>query len=382
MKVVISQPRIIFGGRIKVLLGITEVFNQLGTIPIWLTSRMPGPKEEILERYSTNAKYDLQILNHEFSYVNELGRVRFNQKAVSWCNRSQIDWMVNSSNTVQGFYNFKKSISYVHFPREARVSSPLANIHDLDSRPTPLQKKFYRKLFNRLVFALGSVDSDHLVVSNSEFTSNAWKTYYKNLQLKNASQVIYPFADNPVGQLPEIEGREPAIVSLGRFCEAKRQLDQVRCAEKIPSLEFWLIGHAGHKNKYFQNLVKIIDRKGMGNVSLLPDSTFSEVSIRLRRARYFLHTNINEPFGITAVEAILAGCLPIVHDSGGQREVVPIPELRFRNLAELPEKLKTLEEHPEKRTAWVNELRQRALKYFIRERFLENFCSYFQSLSQ
>ena len=34
---------------------------------------------------------------------------------------------------------------------------------------------------------------------------------------------------------------------------------------------------------------------------------------------------------MSTVEGIAAGCIPIVHDSGGQREVVPNDELRFRD---------------------------------------------------
>ena len=48
----------------------------------------------------------------------------------------------------------------------------------------------------------------------------------------------------------------------------------------------------------------------------------------------YVHCAENEHFGITIVEAMAAGCVPIVHDSGGPREIV-IDKVGFRwhNLA-------------------------------------------------
>ena len=50
-----------------------------------------------------------------------------------------------------------------------------------------------------------------------------------------------------------------------------------------------------------------------------------------------------EPFGITTVQGIGAGCIPIVHNSGGQKEVVPFEELRYENEDAIPELVRALE---------------------------------------
>jgi len=71
------------------------------------------------------------------------------------------------------------------------------------------------------------------------------------------------------------------------------------------------------------------------NVQLHPDATFKDITDFLQKSKYFLHTLINEPFGITAVQAIAAGCIPIVHDSGGQKETVPEECLRYQDLNEV-----------------------------------------------
>jgi glycosyltransferase involved in cell wall biosynthesis len=49
----------------------------------------------------------------------------------------------------------------------------------------------------------------------------------------------------------------------------------------------------------------------------------------LGEAKVYLHLMKGEHFGITIVEAMSAGCVPVVHDSGGPREIVD-GEIGFR----------------------------------------------------
>jgi glycosyltransferase involved in cell wall biosynthesis len=58
----------------------------------------------------------------------------------------------------------------------------------------------------------------------------------------------------------------------------------------------------------------------------------------LRKAKVFLHTSLFEPFGISIVEGMGAGCIPVVHDSGGPREFVP-HNWRYKNVEEAVQKI-------------------------------------------
>ncbi len=42
----------------------------------------------------------------------------------------------------------------------------------------------------------------------------------------------------------------------------------------------------------------------------------------LAKAKVYVHCAQNEHFGITIVEAMAAGCVPVVHNSGGPKEIV------------------------------------------------------------
>ena len=50
-------------------------------------------------------------------------------------------------------------------------------------------------------------------------------------------------------------------------------------------------------------------------------------------SKVYLHTYVNEAFGISIVEAIAAGCVLIVHNSGGPREFVT-EHLRYETTQE------------------------------------------------
>jgi glycosyltransferase involved in cell wall biosynthesis len=47
---------------------------------------------------------------------------------------------------------------------------------------------------------------------------------------------------------------------------------------------------------------------------------------------------VGEHFGISIVEAMALGCIPVVHDSGGMREFVPT-QYRYRTIEQAAEKI-------------------------------------------
>ena len=62
----------------------------------------------------------------------------------------------------------------------------------------------------------------------------------------------------------------------------------------------------------------------------------AELDALLGGARAYLHPR-PESFGIAVVEAIAAGCVPVVPDSSAHPETVPFAELRYRTEAEAVE---------------------------------------------
>ena len=94
---------------------------------------------------------------------------------------------------------------------------------------------------------------------------------------------------------------------------------------------------------YFNRCSQAITDLKLTNVHLIADASEEERNDLLTSASFFIHSLREEPFGITTVQGIGAGCIPIVHNSGGQREVVPFDELRYENEDAIPALVRALE---------------------------------------
>ncbi len=112
--------------------------------------------------------------------------------------------------------------------------------------------------------------------------------------------------------------RENLAVTIGRMVPEKRIDLFVELARRLPEFKFVIIGSvAGESDAYYSSLKS----KGTDNISIVL-SPLRKVKDILARAKIYVHCAENEHFGITIVEAMAAGCVPVVHDSGGPREIV------------------------------------------------------------
>ncbi len=157
------------------------------------------------------------------------------------------------------------------------------------------------------------------------------------------------------------------IVTWGRFSPLKRQLDLVTVAADLRDAgfrePFCIMGGTETFPDYYQSVVDAIRSSGLSNVTAMGNRPFSEVVRILQSSALYVHTGINEPFGITTAEAMAAGCVPLAHDSGGQREIVPFGELRWTGLTELAQKIRHLIEHPEERDAWQAKCQEHVVEF-------------------
>ncbi len=361
------------------LLGITEALNRMSIVPTWITTSMPGTWDEIRERYATSARYSVKkIPAHCPKTLTALHTILFNRDVVRICCRNNVDQLINSTNTVQGFENYPKVISYVQFPREVRASSSLQNIHDPQSHLSVYNFRWWIKRLNRLVYSLGKLRKDHLVFCNSEFSRSAFLDWYGSAPTTAPVGVLYPFADDvPQRQQIDSNCRKKVISSLGRFCPYKRQLEQVQLATNMPDWQFNIMGHTSLNGSYYRKVKAETSRNQHGNVNLLPNLPYSEIENQLSQSRFFLHSTTCEPFGLVIVEAILRNCVPIVHDSGGQREIVPFQKLRFSNLMDVPRIADTLDNKPELSNELQEKLQKRSRDKFVKEEFIHRFTEYF-----
>ena len=147
-------------------------------------------------------------------------------------------------------------------------------------------------------------------------TSNFTKGFVRE-KWHRESTTLYPPC--PIELYKDLDSpKEDLVVTVGRVVPEKRMDLFLEMARELPKARFVIIGSvASDQESYLQHLRKIAPP----NVSFVV-SPLRRVRDVLARSKVYVHCARNEHFGITIVEAMAAGCVPVVNDSGGPREIV------------------------------------------------------------
>jgi glycosyltransferase involved in cell wall biosynthesis len=377
LKVAFIQNRVQRGGRFQVSSEMTRVLNERGIEPDFLCFQNRLDLKEVQRVYGASLK--LHFKNIPEPKLPFEWNIRYFNKAVQ-SYLGDYDLVINSNNTSFGLKASCPILSYVHFPRKYRMRSKLRSIHfpegpnkalgDIANDPFRLLNFFYR--FD------SAPSAEDRQISNSYFTAQCLSEAYSN----KYDEVIYPpvnEAESPKEHGADRKARR--VISLGRFSADKRQLEQIEIASKLPDWEFWIIGFVNEPS-YFARCEKLVKDLKLDNVRLLRDASFEEKDTALKSASYFIHNLRNEPFGITSVQGIAAGCLPIVHNSGGQMEIVPFNDQRFSNSEEAANLLLNWNEKgTSERAQRVNNLQQDLHKYTA-SHFRQKFAALLNEMLQ
>lgn len=165
------------------------------------------------------------------------------------------------------------------------------------------------------------------ILYNSKFTQDNSKKFW-NLK----SQVVYPPVD--VESIKPLE-KKKYILSVGRFFKfqkSKKHELLIKAfkdlSEKIPGWSLILVGAAGFGDEaYVEELQNL--SKG-SSVKILPNLKYTQLTKLYGESSIYWHAagyGENDPtkmehFGISTVEAMAGGCVPVVINKGGQLEII------------------------------------------------------------
>jgi glycosyltransferase involved in cell wall biosynthesis len=176
--------------------------------------------------------------------------------------------------------------------------------------------------------------------------------------------VVYPPVN--VDEIP-LAGheKEHTAVAVGRFHKEKKYEVIIKAMPFIKDLRKLYICGVVEDRSYYEELQYFVRRLGLEDrICLLPNPDRRSIVEILRRCQFFIHANPNEHFGIAIVEAMAAGCIPIVPSTGGPSEYVP-KELQYRSVEELASIIERQIERPSFSPAEMREIAMR----FSAERF-------------
>jgi glycosyltransferase involved in cell wall biosynthesis len=180
-----------------------------------------------------------------------------------------------------------------------------------------------------LEHALSSTASTRkkLVLANSFFTAHQFKK-----QTGIQPEVLYPPVDLPKFDFEQsLTYKRNIVLSIARFSPDKN-LEMIPSIARHVNALFVILGTISnwavlHRLNSFIKKYELKDKV----ILLVNDpNNYATKNKLLQKAKVFLSTSFFEPFGITLVEGMGAGCITVSHDSGGPREFVPY-EWRYKD---------------------------------------------------
>jgi glycosyltransferase involved in cell wall biosynthesis len=281
------------------------------------------------------------------------------------------DLFVTSTHGVPPFCHAGRGAMYVHFPTfDRRWTWPWDTPGGLRAR---LRKWYHERLWRQRFAGYGAR------LANSRFTAD-WTRERWGV----ACDVLCPPVHVDVPDGP----KRDTIAVVGRFTAMKRQAELVRTfrervAPRLPGWELVCVGMVGKTPEEQEYFHEVESAAAGGPVRLVTDAAVADLRRVLAEAKVFWHAagfGIDpraeperlEHFGMATVEAMAAGCVPLVPDLGGQREIVRSGEDGFlcRDVGELADETVRLVAAGERLRKLAAAARRRA-REFSRERFID-----------
>ncbi|WP_035765230.1 glycosyltransferase family 4 protein [Butyrivibrio sp. NC2002] len=222
---------------------------------------------------------------------------------------NEIDLFINCTYGMMCGPKNVKSIHIIHFPADPR-SSFLGII----------QGEKYKAKY---------LSSYQALVANSEFT----RFYVEQLWGVSCDKLNPPIFTKPI-EKNGLEKKEKIILAVDRLVPDKKVLEMIKMYESLRhkfGCDYKLV-IIGNKDTRYEGYYNDIKKRCNDSIQVYTNVSNSELDRWYEKASIFWHAKgykvqdddpINmEHFGMTTVEAMAKGCIPIVINKAGQKEIV------------------------------------------------------------
>jgi glycosyltransferase involved in cell wall biosynthesis len=258
----------------------------------------------------------------------------------------------------------RRGVQYVNFPwfYLPRPDVELRWFHRI-----PGFLRMYRRSCLALARATPLGLRRNVTLANSRFVVGRIKKAHGT-----GARVIFPPVPGDFVERP-FEQRRLAVAAIGRVHSTKRWDMAVHIVELVRrrghKLELTLIGH-GDDVAYGRRLEALAATRPW--FRWLRDLSRTELLAELSQHRYGIHPMAEEHFGIAPAELQRAGCIPFVHNSGGQVEIVGgDTRLTFNSVEDAARRIALVIENPTLELELRGQMAQRR-NWFTVERFCDS----------
>jgi alpha-1,2-mannosyltransferase len=251
---------------------------------------------------------------------------------ISSLSLSDSDIVINTNGNILP-YRIPNDIPYIlyfHFP--------ILRIASTDYYNNKYQKSLFWKIYFRpyqiIANALtkSALARSAIILTNSGFSRDAIRNAYPTVD----PYVLYPPVDiERFSSAYRSNSRRNKVLVISRFSPEKQIEKAIKVAQLVDRIEFEIVGSLVPANRpYFNFLQKMIQGYALEDkIRLSPNATNEELINAMSTSTVYLHTMQGEHFGVSIVEAMAAGLVPIVPSYGGCSEIVP-PEYLYSTLEE------------------------------------------------
>ena len=255
-------------------------------------------------------------------------------------------------------------VSYVHHPLLKLIQIGLSN----------KMNKMYFFPYQNFLKTHKEVISRKLIIANSKFTAEVISS-----QIGIDPYVLYPPVSREILNHCEEDfdrGRKNNVITISRICGGKN-LEIIPYIAKSTKKEisFTIVGLLDSE-RFLSHLLKlIIELKVSERVKILTNFKRDQLRELLLNSKAYLHPTISEHFGVSIIEGMASGCIPVVHNSGGPKEFVPRNQ-RFNSVEEAVEIVEKVTDN------WSPTTARKVSKYaerFSEDNFSKLFIRIFES---
>ena len=313
------------GGGERICISLTNALNKAGLTPDVYTNN-PVEKTRLENFYGKKLKLNLHSLSPIVLPI--LGIYQRILASFMSFTLTNYDVVINTTGvyTPLSFATLmKRYILYVHM---------------VPVEPFKLESnlKYQRNLFWKMYFqpyqSIVKNSAKRIVgevLANSNFTRRRIEKYWH----KKAT-TVYPPVDIESFSSTFYNRKRDGVITIGRFSPEKNHFIQLELAKRLPNITFRICGSVNTPfyENWFRKIKAKVEEEELKNVELHSNVPFKQLVRLIGESKIFFHVMFNEDFGLTTCEAIAGGCVPCVHNSGGQIEVVPDRDHRFSSIGE------------------------------------------------
>lgn len=295
-----------YGSKIASIIEKAEKINLLESL-----------EEPFIDRITEKGNYDFTVNTHgdTLPYYH---RSFSKNNAVTYCHFPSARYHIDSENL-----EYLRDIRVTGFRQIDEMDyseKNVARIFDLETEQKIKRYfKFLRDRYENLM-------KNTLVLTNSGYTRKAISNAF-NIDAK----ILYPPVDVETFQEIALKSnqRDGMVLVISRIAPDKQVENAIEVARIMRGRgigkNMIIAGNLHHyDHRYYQKLKKMIADYDLSNyINLQINISFSKLIQLMQLAKVYFHPRIDEHFGISIVEAMASGLVPVVSDIGGHTEFVP-----------------------------------------------------------